>query len=128
MSHAQVSSLSLIMQTNEEVDQSADLLRAIGLTVTGEDGYVEVEGPSITLSIMRGAMVDVPRHGGVLIQIAVRDVAATAEAARRAGAVIARLAESGHPDADDDGSAFVQSPAGFTVELQPITPPEQASR
>lgn len=115
MADSAVAGLSLIMETNEEVDHAADLLRAVGLTVTGEDGYVEVAGPSISLSIMRGAMVDVPRHGGLLLQIAVDDVDAATEAARAAGGVVAL-----GPEKSDGGgySAFVQSPVGFTVELQ----------
>lgn len=113
MSH--VAGLSLIMQTNEEVDQAAEVLRAIGLQVTGEDGYVEVAGPSITLSIMRGAMVEVPRHGGLLIQVAVDDVAAATDAVRHTSVTIAQ-----EPTATGPGtySAVVQSPAGFTIELQ----------
>lgn len=115
MPNAAVAGLSLIMQTNEEVDQAADLCRAIGLEVDGEDGYVEVAGPSIRLSIMRGAGVDVPRNGGVLLEIAVDDVAAATNAARRAGATIAREPTSTGPHTV---SAFVQSAAGFTIELQ----------
>lgn len=125
MSNATVRSLSLIMQTNEEVDQAAALLRAIGLTVTGEDGYVEVEGPSITLSIMRGAMVEVPRHGGLLIQITVPVVAEAAAAARQAGAAITQPADAGE---QDGGSAFVQSPTGFTVELLPTATTDSGHR
>ena len=114
MPTASVRGLSLIMQTNEEVDQAAELLRAIGLQVTGEDGYVEVSGPSITLSIMRGAGVDVPRNGGVLLDLTVDDVFAAPDAARDAGAVIAQEPTSANADSY---SAFLQSPAGFTIEL-----------
>lgn len=114
MNTSSVAGISLILETNEDVDQAANLLKAIGLEVKGDDGYVEVAGPSITLSIMRGAMVDVPRHGGVLLQLTVPDVDAAAEAARRAGASIAL-----EPTKTDWGySAFVQSPLGFTLELQ----------
>lgn len=109
-----VAGLSLILRTNEEVDQAADLLRAVGLSVAGEDGYVEVAGPSITLSIMRGAMVDVPRHGGVLLQIQVPDVDSASAAARAAGATVALEPTSTN---GRRGAAFIQSPAGFTLEL-----------
>lgn len=115
MPNAAVAGLSLIMQTNEEVDQAADLLRAIGLQVAGEDGYVEVAGPSIKLSIMRGAGVEVPRNGGVLLEIGVDDVASAADAASRAGATIAQKATATGPDTY---SAFVQSRSGFTIELR----------
>lgn len=110
-----VAGISLIMQTNDEVDEAADLLRAVGLDVTGEDGYVEVNGAGLKLSIMRGTMIDVPRHGGLLLQLEVPDVRKAMTAAQEAGA---RVGLS--PDQHDGGSAFVQSPAGFTIELQPI--------
>lgn len=112
-----VTGISLITTTDEEVDQAAALLRAIGLEVVGEDGYVEVRGPDLTLSIMRGAMVEVARQGGVLLQIRVTDVAAAAAAAERAGGTV----ELG-PDGDSRTSAFVGSPVGFTVELQADIP------
>ncbi len=121
MPNAAVAGLSLIMQTNEEVDLAAELFRAIGLEVDGEDGYVEVAGPSIKLSIMRGAGVDVPRNGGVLLEIAVDDVATAADAANRAGATIAQEPTVTGPRTY---SAFVQSPSGFTIELQTATSDE----
>lgn len=115
MTDSAVAGLSLIMETNEEVDRAADLLRAVGLEVAGEDGFVEVVGSSIRLSVMRGAMVEVPRHGGLLVQIAVPDVDSATEAARNAGGIVAS-----EPAKTDWGgySAFVQSPQGFTLELQ----------
>jgi predicted enzyme related to lactoylglutathione lyase len=67
---------------------------------------------------MRGAMVDVPRHGGTLLQITVDDVAAAAKAAEQAGGVIALGS-----DQSDEGTAFVHSRTGFTVELQPRPAP-----
>lgn len=110
-----VAGISLIMQTNAEVDQAADLLRAIGLQVTSEDGYVEVSGAGTQLSIMRGAMVEVPPHGGLLLQLRVPDVDAAVADAQRAGVRVALP-----PTKTDWGSysAFVQSPTGFTIELQ----------
>lgn len=116
MPKSSVAGLSLIMETNEQVEQAAELLRSVGLEVEGEDGYVQVKGPELTLSIMRGAMVDVPSHGGVLLQIAVPDVAAATSAAEQAGATVA-LAAGASDDAH--ASAFLQSPAGFTIELNP---------
>lgn len=115
MDTSSIAGLSVILRTNEEVDQAAVLLRAIGLQVTGEDGYVEVAGPSINVSIMRGAMVDVPSHGGLLLQVKVPDVDAATTAAAQAGGTIAL-----GPTATDWGrySAFIQSPVGFTLELQ----------
>ena len=109
-----VHGLSLILQTNAEVDRAADLLRALGLDVVGEDGYVEVAGPSIALSIMRGAMVDVPPLGGVLLQVAVDDITAAVSAGRDAGASVVR-----EPTTDEEGnaSAFLQSSLGLTIEL-----------
>lgn len=113
MPTSSVAGLSLIMETNEEVDEAANLLRAVGLEVAGEDGYVQVTGPSLTLSIMRGAMVDVPRNGGLLVQVAVSDVAVASTAAEQAGATLALA-----PDAEGENkSAFLQSPMGFTLEL-----------
>lgn len=112
---AAVAGISLIMQTNDEVDRAADLLRAVGLDVTGEDGYVEVSGAGLNLSIMRGTMIEVPRHGGLLLQIRVPDVHRAMSAAREAGAIVGLA-----PEQNDGGSAFLQSPAGFTIELQPI--------
>lgn len=114
MSDPTVAGLSLIMETNEEVDQVAQLLRAIGLSVTGEDGYVEVAGPSITLSIMRGAMVEVPRHGGTLLQLDVDDVVAATAAARDTGAAVVQDAAT-----IGGGTSFVQSSTGLTIELRP---------
>lgn len=113
MRKSAVAGLSLIMETNEEVDEAADLLRSVGLEVEGEDGYVQVTGASLTLSIMRGAMVEVPRHGGLLLQIAVPEVAAATAAAEQAGATLALA-----PDADaENTSAFLHSRTGFTIEL-----------
>jgi len=109
-----VAGISLIMQTDDEVDQAAELLRAIGLEVVGEDGYVEVTGAGPTLSIMRGAMVEVSAHGGLLLQVEVPDVAATTAAAELAGATVALAASSD----DLESSAFLQSPTGFTIQLQ----------
>lgn len=113
-----VRALSLILQTNAEVDQVADLLRALGLEVVGEDGYVEVTGPSITLSIMRGAMVDVPSLGGVLLQLDVDDVVTAARIGRDAGASVVR-----EPTTDEAGnqSAFLQLSVGLTIELMSLT-------
>lgn len=105
--------ISLIMKTNDEVDRAADLLRAIGLEVTGEDGYVEVAGAGVKLSIMRGTMIDVPSHGGLLLQLEVADVRAAVAAAERAGATVGLS-----PDQDENGSAFIQSTTGFTIELR----------
>ena len=109
-----VHGLSLILQTNADVDRAADLLRALGLEVVGEDGYVEVTGPSITLSIMRGAMVDVPQLGGVLLQLAVDDITAAVSAGREAGGSVVR-----EPTTDEEGhqSAFLQLAIGLTIEF-----------
>lgn len=109
-----VGGLSLILHTNADVDRAADLLRALGLDVVGEDGYVEVTGPSITLSIMRGAMVEVPPLGGLLLQLSVEDISAAVGAAREAGASVVR-----DPTTDEAGhqSAFLQLAIGLTIEL-----------
>ena len=111
----EVIGISLITRTNEEVDQAAELLRAVGLTVEGEDGFVAVQGPALNLTIMRGAMIEVPPQGGVLLQLRVPDVDAASEAARRAGGEIAL-----GPSRTEWGSysAFIRSPIGFAVELQ----------
>lgn len=115
---AGVRGLSLILQSNAEVDEAADLLRALGLEVVGEDGYVEVTGPSITLSIMRGAMVDVPSLGGVLLQLDVDDVVTATRIGRDAGASVVR-----EPMIDEAGnqSAFLQLSVGLTIELMSST-------
>jgi hypothetical protein len=108
-----VAGISLIMQTNEQVDDAAELLRAVGLDVTGEDGYVEVTGTGLNLSIMRGTMIDMPAHGGLLVQVKVADLPAALQAAQQAGAVLGLAPERAGE------SAFLQSRTGFTLELQP---------
>lgn len=103
------------METNEEVDQAAELLRALGLTVTGDDGYVEVAGVGLNLSIMRGAMIEMSRHGGTLLQIEVDDVGAAINRAEQAGGAKVALG----PGDSDDGTAFLHGPAGMTIEVRP---------
>jgi hypothetical protein len=109
-----VAGISLIMETNEQVDQAAELLQAIGLQVEGGDGFVQVKGPTLNLSIMRGTMIDVPPLGGLLLQVTVDDVPAAVEAVREHGGVVGL-----GPTRTDWGtySAFVQSPTCFTLEL-----------
>ncbi|WP_152361689.1 VOC family protein [Microlunatus speluncae] len=117
MDTSTVAGLSLIMATNDDVARAAAFLGALGLEVAGDDGFVEVKGPSINLTIMRGAMVDVPPLGGLLFQVAVADVDAAAKlAADNGGEVVLG------PMTTDWGSysAYVRGPAGLTVEL--ITP------
>lgn len=106
--------LSIVLATNEEVDAAAELLRAIGLEVNGEDGFVQVVTGGTTVSIMRGAMIDVPPHGGLLVQVTVEDVEAAVQRATGAGATL----ELG-PTTTDWGtySAYLSTPAGFTLEL-----------
>lgn len=114
MDTSAVAGLSLIMETNDDVARAAGFLAALGLEVAGEDGFVEVKGPSINLTIMRGAMVDVPPLGGLLFQLAVADVdAATKIAGDKGGEVLLG------PMTTDWGSysAYVRGPAGLTVEL-----------
>jgi predicted enzyme related to lactoylglutathione lyase len=114
MDTSTVAGLSLIMETNDDVARAAGFLAALGLEVAGEDGFVEVKGSSISLTIMRGAMVDVSPLGGLLLQLAVADVdAATKIAGGNGGAVLRG------PETTDWGSysAYVRGPAGLTVEL-----------
>lgn len=114
MDTSTVAGLSLIMETNDEVARAAEFLAALGLEVTGDDGFVEVKGPSISLTIMRGAMVDVPPLGGLLLQLDVPDVDAAAKLAGDSGGEILL-----GPLTTDWGSnsAYVRGPAGLTVEL-----------
>ncbi|MFC7620723.1 VOC family protein [Microlunatus sp. GCM10028923] len=117
MDTATVSGLSVIMETNDDVDRAAGFLSAVGLEVEGEDGFVQVKGPSLNLTIMRGAMIDTTPHGGLLIQLRVADVDAAAKAATDHGGEV-----GWGPAKTDFGtySAYVKGPAGLTVEL--LTP------
>ncbi|GAB3762040.1 hypothetical protein GCM10028864_52480 [Microlunatus parietis] len=117
MNTATVFGLSVIMETNDDVDRAATFLSAVGLAVEGEDGFVQVKGPSVNLSIMRGAMIDTPPHGGLLIQLQVADVDAAAQAAVDHGGEV-----GWGPGRTDFGtySAYVRGPGGLTVEL--LTP------
>lgn len=112
---ATVAGISLITETNEQVSDIQKFLQALGLRVEGEDGFAVVHGPATALTIMRGAMVPMPRVAGVLLQLDVDDVDAAAITASQHGGTVGR-----GPEDTDWGtrSAFVHGPAGVTVELR----------
>lgn len=114
MNTSAVAGLSLITESNDDAARAAGFLAALGLDVSGEDGFFAIKGPSIDLTIMRGAMVDVPPLGGVLLQLSVADVGEAAELAAEHGGAVLR-----GPLTTDWGSysAYVRGPAGLTVEL-----------
>ncbi len=108
-----IAGLSLIVATDEQVDQIAALLRELGLDASGDAGYVTVQGLSTPLSVMRGALVPTADLGGVLLQLSVADLDDALAAAGRAGATVAAA-----PTQTEFGtrSAFVQL-LGLTIEL-----------
>jgi hypothetical protein len=116
MAEPSVAGISLILETNDQVDEIARFLGAVGLEVQGEDGNVEVKGPQISLTAMKGAMVPVPPLGGVLLHVTFADAGGVDTAAHDAAGSGGAVA-LGPANEWGTYSAFVTGPAGLTVEL-----------
>lgn len=113
MTEGRQPSLSIIVAGT--VDAAATFFRdAIGLDVTGGDGYAEVDAGAFTFSVMRGAMVSVGGPGGFILQFPADDVTAATKRAARHGAVVLD-----GPVKTDWGteSAFLRGPDGIVVEF-----------
>lgn len=117
MSQTSVNGISLVVETNDQAAEIASFLRTLGLVVAGEDGYFEIEGAGLSLTVMRGALVPTPPLGGVLLQLTLDDRPSVDGAAQAAADSGWRI-EFG-PEVTDFGnySAFISGPAGITVEL-----------
>jgi predicted enzyme related to lactoylglutathione lyase len=109
--------VSLVFATNDQVVEVAAFFgEVLGLSVSdgAANGYCEVTTGGPTVSLHNGAMTEVGRPGGTILQFRSPDVRAQAKAVADRGGRFTL-----EPTETDWGtvSAYVAGPHGVTVEL-----------
>jgi catechol 2,3-dioxygenase-like lactoylglutathione lyase family enzyme len=109
--------VGLLSRTDEDNAALAEFFgQTLGLPVDGDaaGGYAEVKVGDVSVALHRGALVEFPPLGGVLLQLGCDDVDAETEAVRGRGGDVAV-----EPSDTDWGTrhAYVRGPQGLLVEL-----------